>query len=114
MMNTATAQLLDLSARAAATTDAGALLDLLQAGHAHWCTGLAEVRTDVTARCSRLDDAATASWCTRAGAPWEPGTSRKDAITHLAFALWDASPAAMAYTELATRAADHGVSLIPG
>lgn len=32
-MSTSTAQLLDLTARAAGTTDPGALLEMLQAGH---------------------------------------------------------------------------------
>ncbi|CAM5598755.1 hypothetical protein STENM36S_05052 [Streptomyces tendae] len=38
--------------------------------------------------------------------------TRGEAVSALAFATWDASPAAMAYTELAERAARFGVSLL--
>lgn len=112
-MNTATEQLLDLSAKACATNDPGLLLRYLQAGHPHWCAGLAEVRADVTARCSGLQDAEIAAWCDRAGALREPDMPREQAVAYLAFAVWDASPAAIAYTELVDHAAELGVSLIP-
>ncbi|MET9879280.1 hypothetical protein ABZZ36_32330 [Actinacidiphila glaucinigra] len=113
-MSTSTAQLLDLTARAAGTTDPGALLEMLQAGHAHWCAGVAELRAHLTQRCAAMSDQEVAETCTRADVPWEPDTTREEAVAHLAFVEWDRSPAAMAYAELATRAAELGMCLAPG
>ncbi|MGI5255654.1 hypothetical protein [Actinacidiphila glaucinigra] len=113
-MSTPTAQLLDLTARAAGTTDPGALLEMLQAGHTHWCAGVAELRAHIADRCATMSDQEVAKACTRADAPWEPGATREEAVANLAFSEWDRSPAAIAYAELATRAAELGVCLAPG
>jgi hypothetical protein len=43
---------------------------------------------------------------------WEQGMTRGEAVSALAFATWDAAPAATAYTELEERAALFGVCLL--
>jgi len=112
-MDNPTGRLLDLVAAAAALSDPAQLLTLLQTGHTAWCEGLAQVRTSVFAQCEGLDDAALSAWCQRAGAPWEQGQSRPEAVSGLAFAIWDASPSAMAYTALEERAAAFNICLLP-
>ncbi|WP_051718133.1 hypothetical protein [Streptomyces megasporus] len=110
----ATRYLLDLAAAAANTGDPDRLLDLLRAGHAQWCEGIQRMTEDVIRRCKDLDDAAVAAWCAQAGSPWgTTGQDRSDAIGCLVFALWDDTPAAMAYAALEERASAFGVCLIP-
>ncbi|MFJ3714098.1 MULTISPECIES: hypothetical protein [unclassified Streptomyces] len=111
-MSNATGQLMELVARAAALSDPAQLRNLLQTGHTAWCEGLAEVRGEVFRRCAELDDAAVADWCRTAESPWEKGQPRSEAVSYLAFAVWDSSPAAMAYTVLEERASSFGVTLI--
>ncbi|MEU0228217.1 hypothetical protein ABZ177_28260 [Streptomyces sp. NPDC006284] len=107
-----TALLLDLAASARGLTDRDALQHLLAAGHRAWCEGVADVQSVMRREAASLSDAQLAERCTAADAAWEEGMTRGEAISALAFATWDASPAAMAYTELAERAARLGVSLL--
>ncbi|MGV9351230.1 hypothetical protein ACWDSD_42280 [Streptomyces spiralis] len=107
-----TAVLLDLAAQAQRVSDRKALHDLLSAGHRAWCEGVADVQAGVDRETMSLSDAEFAERCAAAGAPWEQGMTRGEAVSALAFATWDASPAAMAYTELEERAARFGVCLL--
>ncbi|MCX5251932.1 hypothetical protein OG895_43580 [Streptomyces sp. NBC_00201] len=107
-----TALLLELAAQARSVSDPGTLRDLLSAGHRAWCEGVADVRTGVGRETSSLSDAELAERCAAAGAAWEEGMTRDEAVSALAFVTWDAAPAAMAYTELAERAARCGVCLL--
>ncbi|MER5200048.1 hypothetical protein ACWD3J_41880 [Streptomyces sp. NPDC002755] len=108
-----TALLLDLTARARGISDHDMLHRLLATGHRAWCEGVADVRTAVERQTERPCDLQLAEQCAAAGSPWEHGTPRSEAVALLAFAVWDASPAAMAYAELEERAAAHGVCLLP-
>ncbi|MFF4283011.1 hypothetical protein ACFY0Z_30040 [Streptomyces kronopolitis] len=110
--HTATAALLDLTARAAASDAADSLRQVLQQAHALYCAGLEEVRAETFRSCADLSDDAVAERCRNAGAVWEVGMERSDAIADLAFSLWDRSPAALAYGEIADRATDLGVGLV--
>ncbi|WP_406436469.1 hypothetical protein OHB14_62310 [Streptomyces sp. NBC_01613] len=107
-----TALLLDLAARAQSASHRDTLHDLLSAGHRAWCEGVADVRAGVDRETSSLSDAEFAERCAAAGAAWEEGMAREEAISALAFVTWDAAPAAMAYIELAERAAHFGVCLL--
>ncbi|MEW2000806.1 hypothetical protein ACFWFH_34275 [Streptomyces coelicoflavus] len=107
-----TALLLDLAASARGLTDQDALQNLLTAGHRSWCEGVADVQSGIRRETASLSDAQLAERCAAAGTAWEEGMTRGEAVSTLAFATWDASPAAMAYTELAERAARFGVSLL--
>ncbi|MFD7283480.1 hypothetical protein ACFV80_42460 [Streptomyces sp. NPDC059862] len=107
-----TALLLDLAARAQNVSDRDTLHDLLATGHRAWCEGVADVRTDIGRETAGLSDAQLAERCAAAGAPWEEGMTRSEAVSALAFATWEAAPAAMAYTELEERAAHFGVCLL--
>ncbi|MGW7824119.1 hypothetical protein ACWGLF_39840 [Streptomyces puniciscabiei] len=106
------ALLLDLAAQAQRASDRKTLHDLLSAGHRAWCKGVADVQAGVDREATSLSDAQLAERCAAAGAPWEHGMTRGEAISALAFATWDAAPAAMAYTELEERAAHFGVCLL--
>ncbi|MFF8717027.1 hypothetical protein ACF07T_37185 [Streptomyces sp. NPDC015184] len=108
-----TALLLGLASRAQGLTDREALQDLLAAGHRAWCEGVDDVRSAVGRETADLSDREVADRCAVAGAPWESGTSRDEAVSALAFAAWDASPAAMAYTDLVERASLFGACLLP-
>ncbi|GAA0611310.1 hypothetical protein [Streptomyces crystallinus] len=112
METNTTALLLDLAAQAQNAGDADALRALLSAGHQAWCAGLAEVQTGVARENAPLSDAELAQRCATAGAGWEAGMPRNEALSALAFATWDAAPAALAYTELEERAESLGVSLL--
>ncbi|MFI6055952.1 hypothetical protein ACIBCO_38500 [Streptomyces violascens] len=112
-MGTPTAQLLELVASSRHLHDPAELTAALRTGHHIWCTGLAEVQQATHADCRDLSDDALSIRCQEAGVTWERGASRSEAISNLVFALWDASPAAMAYTALERRASDVGVCLIP-
>ncbi|MGQ4422671.1 hypothetical protein ACN6LL_003500 [Streptomyces violaceoruber] len=107
-----TALLLDLAASAQDLTDRAALQNLLTAGHRAWCAGVADVQSAIRREAAPLSDAQLAKRYTAAGAAWEEGMTRGESVSALAFATWDASPAAMAYTELAERAARFGASLL--
>jgi len=107
-----TALLLELAAQARNISSPDALRDALSAGHRAWCEGVADVRAGVDREASNLSDAEFSERCAAAGAPWEEGMTRGEAVSTLAFATWDAAPAAMAYTELAERAARFGVCLL--
>ncbi|MEU6261454.1 hypothetical protein [Streptomyces sp. NPDC047043] len=107
-----TALLFELAAQTQSASDPDRLRDLLSAGHRAWCEGVTDVRTGVDGETSSLSDAELAERCAAAGAPWEEGMTRGEAVSALAFATWDAAPAAMAYTELAERAARFGVCLL--
>lgn len=107
-----TALLLDLAARGRDLTDRGALQNLLAAGHRAWCEGVADVQSGIRRETAALSDVELAERCAAAGVAWEEGMTRGEAVSALAFATWDASPAAMAYTELAERAARFGASLL--
>ncbi|WP_158711653.1 hypothetical protein [Streptomyces xylophagus] len=107
-----TALLLELAAQARNMNDPDALRDVLSAGHRAWCEGIADVQASIGRQTAPLSDADVAERCAAAGTPWEEGTARSEAVAALAFATWDASPAAMAYTELAERAARFGVCLL--
>jgi hypothetical protein len=107
-----TALLLDLAAQARCESDPDALYDMLSRGHRAWCQGVADVRSGVDRESASLSDAQLAERCAAAGAPWEEGMTRAEAVSALAFVTWDAAPAAMAYTELEERAARFGVCLL--
>ena len=107
-----TALLLDLAAQARSVSDPDTLHGLLSAGHKAWCEGVADVRAGVDRETASQSDAELAERCTAAGAPWEEGMTRGEAVSALAFATWDTAPAAMAYTELEERAAHFGVCLL--
>ncbi|MFE2609406.1 hypothetical protein ACFXDI_40155 [Streptomyces mirabilis] len=104
-----TALLLDLAARAQDLSDRDALQNLLATGHRAWCEGVADVKSGIRREVANLSDAQLAERCSAVDAPWEQGMTRGEA---LAFATWDAAPAAMAYTELEERAALFGVCLL--
>ncbi|MGW7258662.1 hypothetical protein [Streptomyces sp. NPDC054834] len=109
-----TALLLALAAQAQGESDPDVLHELLSAGHRAWCEGVAEIQADVDRKSASLSDAQLAERCATAGATWEEGMTRDEAVSALAFVTWDAAPAAMAYTELAERAARFGVCLLGG
>ncbi|MFE2700805.1 hypothetical protein ACFXI6_18125 [Streptomyces mirabilis] len=107
-----TALLLGLAANAQDLSDRDALQNLLATGHRAWCEGVADVQSGIRWEVANLSDAQLAKRCSTAGAPWEQGMTRGEAVSALAFATWDAAPAAMAYTELEERAALFGVCLL--
>ena len=107
-----TALLLDLAARAQDLSNRDALQDLLATGHRAWCEGVADVQSGIRREGANLSDVQLAERCAAAGAPWEEGMTRSEAVSALAFAIWEAAPAAMAYTELEERAALFGVCLL--
>ncbi|MFJ6901938.1 hypothetical protein [Streptomyces hokutonensis] len=107
-----TALLLELAAQARNMSDPDALRDVLCAGHRAWCEGVADVQGGIGRETAPLSDAEVAERCAAAGTPWEKGMLRGEAVAALAFATWDAAPAAMAYTDLAERAARFGVCLL--
>ncbi|WP_019074669.1 hypothetical protein [Streptomyces hokutonensis] len=107
-----TALLLELAAQARNMSAPDALRDVLSAGHRAWCEGVADVRADIGREIAPLSDADIAERCAVVGASWEEGMTRGEAVAALAFATWDASPAAIVYTELAERAARFGVCLL--
>ncbi|MEV5850397.1 hypothetical protein AB0M32_51445 [Streptomyces sp. NPDC051985] len=107
-----TTLLLDLVAQAHRVSDPGTLHDLLSSGHRAWCEGVADVQASVDRETASLSDVQVAERCAAADVPWEEGMTRKEAVSALAFATWDATPAAMAYTELEERAARFGVCLL--
>ncbi|WP_369228767.1 hypothetical protein AB5J56_00090 [Streptomyces sp. R21] len=107
-----TALLLDLAARAQHLSDRDVLQDLLASGHRAWCEGVADVHSGVRREAAPLSDDQLTERCAAAGAPWEQGMTRDEAVSALAFATWDAVPAAMAYTELEERATLFGVCLL--
>ncbi|WP_406347004.1 hypothetical protein [Streptomyces sp. NBC_00648] len=107
-----TALLLDLAAQAHGVSEPHALHGLLSAGHRAWCEGVADVRADVARESAPLSDAELARRCAAAGAAWEAGLTRGEALSALAFATWDATAAAIAYTDLEEHAALFEVSLV--
>lgn len=107
-----TALLLEFAAQAQRVSDPDTLRDLLSRGHRAWCEGVADVQAGVDRETASLSDVQLAGRCTAAGALWEEGMTRSEAVSALAFATWDAAPAAMAYTELEERAAHFGVCLL--
>ncbi|MET8454145.1 hypothetical protein [Streptomyces sp. NPDC005209] len=107
-----TALLLDLADQARSVSQPDTLHDLLSAGHRAWCEGVADVQAGAVRETAPLSDSELGERCAAAGAPWEEGMTRGDAISALAFVTWDATPAAMAYTELEERAARFGVCLL--
>ncbi|WP_455357152.1 hypothetical protein [Streptomyces sp. SYSU K217416] len=106
------ALLLDLATRAQDLSDRHELQDLLATGHRAWCEGVADVRSGIGREAANLSDVQLTERCAAAGAAWEEGMTRSEAISALAFATWEAAPAAMAYTELEERAALFGACLL--
>ncbi|MFC5220067.1 hypothetical protein [Streptomyces coerulescens] len=107
-----TALLLDLAAQAQSVSDPDSLLDMLSSGHSAWCEGVIDVQSSIDREAASLSDGQLAERCAAAGTPWDDTMTRGEAIGALAFATWDASPAAMAYTELERCAARFGVCLL--
>ncbi|MFF8867923.1 hypothetical protein ACF08B_38450 [Streptomyces sp. NPDC015139] len=107
-----TTLLLELAAQAQHASDPATLHDLLSRGHRAWCEGVADVQAGMDRETTSLADAELAERCAAACVPWEEGMMRSEAVAALAFMTWDAAPAAMAYTELAERAAHFGVCLL--
>ncbi|MFF0033957.1 hypothetical protein ACFYS7_38640 [Streptomyces avermitilis] len=107
-----TALLFDLTTRAQSLSDRDALQDLLVTGHRAWCESVADVQSGTGRDSASLSDFQLAERCAAAGAPWEEGMTRSEAVSALAFATWELTPAAMAYTELEERAALFGVCLL--
>jgi len=112
MATNPTALLLDLAASAQYLSDRDTLQDLLARGHRAWCEGVADVQSGIRREAANLSDAQLSERCVASGTPWEQGMTRGEALSALAFATWDAAPAAMAYTELEERAALCGVCLL--
>jgi hypothetical protein len=112
MKTNPTALLLELAAQAQRVSDPDTLHDLLSRGHRAWCEGVADVQAGVDRETASLSDVQLAERCAAACVPWEEGMTRREAVSALAFVTWDAAPAAMAYTELAERAARFGVCLL--
>ncbi|MGW1411296.1 hypothetical protein [Streptomyces sp. NPDC002403] len=108
-----TALLLGLASRAQDLSDRESLQDLLATGHRAWCEGVADVRSGVGREATGLSDQELAKRCAVAGVPWEMGMTRGEAVSTLAFATWEAAPAAIAYSELEERAALFGACLLP-
>jgi hypothetical protein len=108
----ATSRLLQLASQAQALTDPAQLRALLAQGHPLYSQAYDDIRTHVRAQAASLTDEQLATRCTQAGVPWEPGTSREDALTDLVHAVFDSTPACIAYTALAERAHQHHTGLI--
>ncbi|MGW0778440.1 hypothetical protein ACWD01_33535 [Streptomyces sp. NPDC002835] len=108
MTATSTALLLQLAAVDGPTE----LEQRLPAGHAAWCAGFAAFRSEVTMHCEGLSAAELADRCAQAGAQPVVGLTRDEAVAELAFALWECTPASIAYTEAAERAAELGICLV--
>ena len=102
-----TTALLDLAAQAGDLSDPHRLRGLLARAHPLYRQASEEVRTEVREEAARLGDAALRARCTSAGVPWDPGTDREPAVIDLVFAVFDATPAALAYQSLATIAHRH-------
>jgi hypothetical protein len=107
-----TALLLELAAQAQRASQPDTLRDLLSVGHRAWCEGIADVQAGIDRETASLSDVQLAERCAAAGAAWEEGMTRGEAVSALAFMTWDAAPTAMAYTELEERAARFGVCLL--
>ncbi|MFC5911813.1 hypothetical protein [Streptacidiphilus monticola] len=108
----ATTRLLELASHAVDLTDPTRLRALLAEGHPLYCQALADVRTHLLAQAAHLTDEELAARCTHAGSAWEPGTSREDALIDLLFAVFESTPACIAYVALAERAHQHHTGLI--
>ncbi|MFE2991424.1 hypothetical protein [Streptomyces sp. NPDC059262] len=104
--------LLALASQAHDTDDTDQLMTLLREGHTAWCEGLGEVRRHVTSECQGLTDEAVRQRCADADEVWEAGMRRSEAVSRLAYAVWQESPAAIAYSELADHAARLGATLV--
>ena len=111
MTSNPTTRLLALAAKASTAEDPGELRRLLAQGHPLYCQALADVDQHTRLATLTLDDTDLADHCAQADTPWQPGTTRDEAITDLVFALFEATPAALAYTELAERAHQHYADL---
>ena len=107
-----TTALLDLAAQAGDLADPRELRTLLARAHPLYCRASEEVRTQIRDEASKLDDSALRARCANAAVPWEPGTSRQDALVDLVFAVFDATPAALAYQTLADIAHRHHTGLV--
>lgn len=104
--------LLALAGQAHDTDDTDRLRAMLREGHTAWCEGLGKVRHDVTTECQNLTDDAIRQRCADVDEMWEAGMRRSEAVSRLAYAVWQESPAAIAYSELADRASRLGVTLV--
>ena len=112
MSTDVTTALLDLAAQAHDLPDPQQLRTLLARAHPLYCQASEDVRTQVRTQAAGLDDAALRSRCAEANVSWEAGTSRQDAVTDLVFAVFDATPAALAYQSLAEIAHRHHTGLV--
>ncbi|MER5951194.1 hypothetical protein ABT127_34670 [Streptomyces sp. NPDC001904] len=108
----ATELLLALAHQAPTVDDTDQLKEMLRTAHTAWCEGIAEVRYHVVRACHDLTDETVRQRCTAAGTEWAADIPRSEAVSRLAFAVWEDSPAAMAFSELETCASQRGVSLV--
>lgn len=107
-----TTALLDLAAKAGDLTEPHQLRSLLARAHPLYCQAAEDVRAQVRNEASKLDDDALRARCTKAGTPWDPGADRELAVSELVFAVFDATPAALAYQALADIAHRHHTGLV--
>ncbi|MEU5060086.1 MULTISPECIES: hypothetical protein [unclassified Streptomyces] len=104
--------LLSLAGQAHDTDDTDQLRAMLREAHTAWCEGLGEVRRHVINECQGLIDDAVRQRCADVDEVWEAGMRRSEAVSRLAYAVWQESPAAIAYSELADHASRLGVTLV--
>ncbi|MEU5436482.1 hypothetical protein AB0G73_24310 [Streptomyces sp. NPDC020719] len=108
-----TEHLIGLVALAHATTDPDKLCRLLQEGHRLYHQGLDETRAAVTAEHQDVPDHALVQQCRTRQLFLATDATRREALGALAFARWEHTPTALAYTSIAEHAAAHGISLLP-
>ncbi|MET7693860.1 hypothetical protein ABZT06_38845 [Streptomyces sp. NPDC005483] len=111
-MMTTTQRLLDLAAAAPASHGEDLVLLLSEANDLYQ-QGLQALHREVAARLGGLAIADLMLAADAAGMPCDVSQDRDEVILLLALVEWEMTPAAMAYTEMATDAARRGICLIP-
>jgi tryptophan synthase alpha subunit len=111
-MMTTTQNLLDLAAAAPASHGEDLVLLLSEANDLYQ-QGLQALHREVAARLGGLAIADLMYAADAAGMPCDASQDRDEVILLLALVEWEMTPAAMAYTEMATDAARRGICLIP-
>ncbi|MFG2463282.1 hypothetical protein ACGFWE_40385 [Streptomyces sp. NPDC048523] len=111
-MMTTTQRLLDLAA-AAPVSHGEDLVLLLSEANDLYQQGLQALHREVAARLGGLAIPDLMLAADAAGMPCDVSQDRDEVILLLALVEWEMTPAAMAYTEMATDAARRGICLIP-